>query len=246
MNNQLLLNDILAHLADIFATDRFPISERGGLYNPSGRPVQRIGLALEPWPDIANWVRSERLDALWLHRPWKLNLALFPADVGILMHHLPFDEHLTTGYNKLLANVLAMESLEELGYKQAVDELVGTLPKRPIGMIGNVPERTYEEWLDQIGKEFVGYDRAERGQAHTHERIAVVGAMNPALIHEAHERNVTLYLTGEYRKGTQKAVDETGMGVIAIGHRRTEEWGLRALGTLLREQWRGLDVLVKE
>ena len=68
--------------------------------------------------------------------------------------------------------------------------------------------------------------------------------MNPALVQEAHERGVGLYLTGEYRKGTQAAVDETGMSVIAIGHRRTEEWGLRALGTLLSEQWNGLEVLV--
>lgn len=238
-----LLSDLADFLAMEFATDRFPISERGGIYQPSDRPAQYIGLALEPWPGIGEWVRSHQVDAIWLHRPWQLHPGTLPTDVGVLYHHLPFDECLTTGYNRRLANVFGMESLEELGYKQTADE--PNLPKRPIGMIGNVPERTYDEWLDLIQREYGGYDQAVHGKTRTCERVAVVGAMNAALIQEAHERGVSLYLTGEYRKGAQKAVDETGLSVVAIGHRRTEEWGLRALGQLLNMNYQDIRLIIQ-
>ncbi|MEZ0483753.1 Nif3-like dinuclear metal center hexameric protein [Fibrella aquatica] len=245
MGQPIFLADIADFLQTEFTTVQYPDTEAGGVFKSSDRSVQRIGLALEPWVDIAGWVRSERLDALWLHRPWQLDLDSLPSDVGVLMHHLPFDEHLTTGYNKHLAAILSLKSLEELGYKQAVDDSGNTFPKRPIGMIGNVPAQTDEAWLDQIAQEFGGYERAEPGQVLSHSRVAVVGAMNPALVYEAHERGVSLYLTGEYRKGTQKAVDETGISVIAIGHRRTEEWGVRALAKVLKDRWSELQIITR-
>ncbi|RYF68364.1 MAG: hypothetical protein EOO39_19545, partial [Cytophagaceae bacterium] len=85
---------------------------------------------------------------------------------------------------------------------------------------------------------------AEQGQRQPHDRVAVVGAMNANLLHEAHEQGVSLYLTGEYRKGAQAAVDETGISVIAIGHHRSEEWGLRALRSVLLERWSGVEVVL--
>ncbi|MBO0931701.1 Nif3-like dinuclear metal center hexameric protein [Fibrella aquatilis] len=226
--------DVLLQTALI--THRYPAAERGGIYRPSSRPVERIGLALEPPPQVGNWVRDNNLDALWLHRPWRLDQAALPPDVGVLYHHLPFDETLTTGYNVPLAAALGLSELDILGYKTAPGPADAHLPPRPIGMVGAVPHRSFDEWKQLINNLFGGYDRAEFGSVRMPEMVAVVGAMNPALIQEAHECGVGLYLTGEYRKSAQEAVDETGMAVIAIGHRRTEEWGLRALAGLLREK----------
>lgn len=237
------LTDITAHLAQRLTTDRYPANEWGTYVPGLNSPIRRLGLALEPSPRLANWVRTEQFDALWLHRPWRLDTRVLPPNVPVLFHHLPFDEHLTTGMNEPLAAALGMTKLDELGYKQIADERGNLLPRRAIGMIGQSPERTHDTWLALLKREFGGYDREEPGAETVHSRVAVVGAMNPALVKEAHERGVTLYLTGEYRKGTQDTVDETGMAVIALGHRRTEEWGLRALRTLLREQWPELAVV---
>ncbi|HEX9958244.1 MAG TPA: hypothetical protein VGA96_13350, partial [Fibrella sp.] len=118
----LFLNDLVDFLQTELNTDRYPASERGGVYKPSDRSIQRIGLALEPSPVLENWVRDQQLDALWLHRPWRLDPNVLPPDMGVVTHHLPFDETLTTGYNQRLADALGMRSLEELGYKQAADE----------------------------------------------------------------------------------------------------------------------------
>lgn len=243
------LIELTLFLETALATHRYAAGEQGGIYVPSDRPICRIGLALEPPPDVADWVRRNNLDALWLHRPWHLNQAALPPDVGVLYHHLPFDETMTTGYNRRLAAALGLTDLEPLGYKTASDPADAHLPPRPIGMLGMAPFRSFDEWKLLINKLFGGYDRAATsgrakfGSVRVPEKVAVVGAMNPALIWEAHERGVCLYLTGEYRKSAQEAVDETGMAVIAIGHRRTEEWGLQALADLFRERWPGLTVV---
>ncbi len=241
----ILLNDVAHFLASEFTIDRYPQPEQGGVYHPSERPIQRLGLALEPFPDVATWVTDNQLDALWIHRPWQLDLTQLPPTLGVAYNHLPFDEHVTMGYNPRLATQLhATGTLEPLGFKQATRETGEPLPQRPIGMLFDTAMQNVGEWVRHTQTLFGGYDRIEPGRQRFIERVAVVGAMNDALVREAADRGGTLYLTGQYRPSAQKAVDETGIAVIALGHRRSEEWGLRALADILRQHWADLNVLV--
>lgn len=240
----------LHHIADFlrteFAVDRYPIGERGGIYHPSDSPINRLGLALEPFPALPKWVADKRIDALWLHRPWQLDPETLPPDVGILHHHLPFDETLTMGFNTQLASLLgAIGAAEPLGHKRATTEAGEVLPPRAIGMLFDIDEQEFDSGLHTIKTQFGGYDRAETGRHATVGRVAVVGAMNDALIREAVSRGASLYVTGQYRKPAQEAVDQTGIAVVAVGHRRTEEWGLRALADRLRQRWPELELLVR-
>ncbi|MFD2935956.1 Nif3-like dinuclear metal center hexameric protein [Spirosoma flavum] len=245
------LNDINDYLQNELAASRYPDAEKGGIYYPSKRPIRRLGLALEPFPKLSDWVNETQVDALWLHRPWQLDLANLPPDIGILSHHLPFDETLTMGNNTQLAKRIgATGALEPLGYKQDTTEDGTLLPERPIGMLIDVVEQEFDYWLTTVKGIFGGYDRAEAGSGAagwqtTSSRIAVVGAMTDALVREAAERGAHLYLTGSYRKPGQQAVDETGIAVIAVGHRRSEVWGLRALADLLGERW-SIECIVHE
>lgn len=230
-------------LRNEFSVDRYPANEQGGVYRPSERPIRRLGLALEPFPDLKKWINEEQLDALWLHRPWQLNDKVLPPDLGVLYHHLPFDETLTMGFSPRMAAAFGATSvLEPLGYKQATLETGERLPERPIGMVFDGATLEFDGWLNQVKALFGGYDRAEAGQSltrsnHDLSRIAVVGAMNDNLVHEAAERGADIYITGQYRKQAQEAVDVTGIAVIAVGHRRSEVWGLRELANLLQEHW---------
>ena len=244
-----LLNEIDNFLRVELATERYPADERGGIYHPSERPIRRLGLSLEPFVNLPAWVDEANIDALWLHRPWQLNLTDLPPDIGILSHHLPFDETLTVGFNEQLAKQLgATHPLEPIGYKQDKDQHGELLPQRPVGMLIDVPEQEFDFLLSTIKTLFGGYDRAEAGpgpggwQTNTC-RIAVVGAMTDALVREAADRGAILYLTGAYRKPAQQAVDETGIAVVAVGHRRVEEWGLQALAQLLHDRW-AIDCLI--
>ena len=242
MNNQpVVLSDIVDFLRSEFAIERYPDDEQGGIYSGSGRPVERLGLALEPFPELVTWAADNRLDALWLHRPWRLDRASLPADVGIIYNHLPFDEHLTMGYNpRLTIRLGATGPPEPLGFKQATRETGEPLPQRPIGMLFDADHQNIRDWTTTVRTLFGGYDRLETGRQTTVARVAVVGAMNDALIREASGRGAGLYLTGQYRPSAQEAVVETGIAVIAVGHRRSEEWGLRALTDLLGRRWPGL------
>lgn len=247
INQTILLDHIVDFLRTEFAVGRYPDGEQGGVYHASGRPVRRLGLTLEPFPELAAWVADNRLDTLWLHRPWQLDPATLPPDIGVIYNHLPFDEHLTMGYNPRLAIQLqATGPLEPLGFKQAIGETGEPLPRRPIGMLFDAGERTIQDWTAAIQTRFGGCDRVETSQQTGVGRVTVVGAMNDALIREAASRGAGLYLTSQYRPSAQTAVDETGIAVVAVGHRRSETWGLRALADVLRERWPELIVQVRE
>ncbi|MBC7892707.1 MAG: Nif3-like dinuclear metal center hexameric protein [Sphingobacteriaceae bacterium] len=238
------LPEIAAYLSEFFRTERYPTNEQGGIWHPTTLPIHRFGLALEPNAGLLEWVLRKKSDALWLHRPWSLDLNALPPGVGVLTHHLPFDETLTLGYNPRLAVKLGLSNLEEIGHKQAPD-----LPARAIGMIGHA---TATDWLQKLNLEFgrkggsdllVGVIQHEVSHRQS-TRIAVVGAMTEALVREAAERGATVYVTGQYRQPARQAVEETGLSVVEIGHRPSEVWGLRALAEVLRERWPCLEITI--
>jgi putative NIF3 family GTP cyclohydrolase 1 type 2 len=228
---RLSVDDIARWLRTRLTTERYAPDEQGGVYRSSKRIVTRLGIVLEPFSGIGDWVRKNEIDAIWIHRPWRLQPNALPADVGVLFNHLPFDEHFTISYSPVIAQALELDNLEEIGYKQADNPNGEPLPQRAIGMIADTTQTlSLADWKQRIKDVFGGYDSVVGEESTVASRVAVVGAMNESLIREAAERGATLYLTGQHRPSADKAVLETGIAVIAIGHRRSEEWGLQALG----------------
>ena len=224
------LTDLEAFLSSLLLADQFG-DDQNGLYRASDRPVKRLGLALEPAPDTADWVHREELDALFLHRPWKLEA--LPEDIGVLAYHYAFDERLTTGYNPYLAEALGMSGLEVLGEKEG----------RPLGMIGDIAAVPFDTFCSRVEREFGGLEAVHNAQAREVSRVCVVGAMRPALVREAAARGAQVYLTGEYRRSAAQAVAETGLSVFVIGHERSERWGLEKLAEVLEGRFPDLEVV---
>lgn len=229
----ILLNDIAQFLDRFFAVHRFG-NDQNGVYLPSTRPIARFGLALEPWPQLPEWASAAQLDALFLHRPWQLQPGQLPSDVGVVAYHLAFDEHLTLGFNPRLAAVLGMSKLEVLGEKQG----------RAIGMIGDIPTQSFARCCCCVDEVFGGHDEVRAADECEVLRVAVVGAMTDALVREAASRGADIYITGQLRQPAKAAWVETGISVVAVGHRRCEEWGLRALAGVLCERWSRLEVIL--
>lgn len=232
LTQPILLSALAAFLNEFLTVDQYT-DDQNGIYRDSSRPIRRLGLALEPAPDLANWTIANCLDALFLHRPWMLQPDQLPPEVGILAYHLAFDEQLTLGYNSRLASALGLRHLEELGHKD----------NRAIGMIGNLTSQPFEDYSDRVRSIFGGCEEV-LPFAGTVSRVAVVGAMNDPLIRAAAAQGAQLYLTGQLRQPALAAVSDTGIGVAAIGHRRTEQWGLRALAGVLQERWAALEVIL--
>ncbi|MEI2578330.1 Nif3-like dinuclear metal center hexameric protein [Scytonema sp. PRP1] len=237
-SNSISLEDIAEFLNQFFAVDLYSQEERGGVYLPSTRRVKRLGLLLEPSAQLHKWVRTQNLDALFLHRPWKLQPEQLAPDIGIISYHLPFDERLTFSFNPRLAEVLGMSGLEVLGEKD----------KRAIGMIGEVPIQSFAHLCNCVNQIFGGYEQVDAAEPAAEPtevtRIAVVGAMTDLLVREAASRGANVYITGQLRHPAEQAVEETKIGAIAVGHRQGELWGLRALAGVLRERWSSLEVVV--
>lgn len=269
------LSEIAAFLDARFDVERYD-GDTNGVYIPSERPVKRLGVALEPWPGLAAWIETARLDGLFLHRPWKLadypplqfasssvpapdasfvsapGAQKFPdappfenlpenlsesLNIGVLAYHLPFDEHLTLGYNPRLADALRLHNPEILGEKEG----------RPLGMIGDIEPQSFAVLTAALSAVFGGYDEVDGPRdGGDVTRVAVMGAMTDALVRDAHEQGARAYVTGQFRTPARLSVQETGLGVAVIGHRRSELWGLRALAGLLRERWASLEVVTAE
>jgi putative NIF3 family GTP cyclohydrolase 1 type 2 len=230
---RLQLTDIAQYLDELFEIAHIP-DDADGVIRASERPIARLGLVLQPWEGIGHWAHSAAIDALFIHRPWRLDLSLLPPDIGIIAYHRAFDEHLTLSYNPWLADELGMTAVEVLGTKEG----------RPIGMIAMASEHMLAAWPEQLRAIFEGLDEVRLATKPRGTRIAVVGAMNDALVREVAARGASVYVTGQWRVPAASAVADTGIGVAIIGHRRSEEWGLRMLGHILKQQWSSLEIVL--
>jgi putative NIF3 family GTP cyclohydrolase 1 type 2 len=229
-------NNLANFLDQYLETAKYP-DEAPLVYRQFGRPLRRLGMALEAGPGMAEWAETEKLDAIFLHRPYKLELATLPDDIGILVSHLPFEEKLALGYNLRLAMALEMTHLETLGFRKG----------RPLGMIGCVPPQTVGAFYQSVKETFGGREDARTCERNEVTKVAVVGAMTAELMHEASKRGAEVYVTGQMRRPAREALLDTGLGLVIVGHQRSEQWALGVLANVLRERFCGLKiVLAKE
>ncbi len=226
------LQDVAAFLNDFFEIERYD-EDVNGMFRASERPVSRLGIGLDPSPALPDQINDHNLDALILHRPWKIDSYPVDDDIGVLAYHLPFDEHLTVGYNLRLADVLHLGDVEIFGEKDG----------RPLGMVGTRRTQPFGKATETVREIFGGLDEVYAGRAREVSRIAVVGAMTPELIDLAAKRGAEVYVTGQYRQRAEDAVRSTGVSVLEVGHARSERWGVEGLEHLLRERFRGLSTI---
>ncbi len=208
------------------------------------KTLRRVGLLLEPTRDWLGWVVRERVDALFVHRPWEMGetgqRALADAGIGVLSYHLAFDERLTTGFNPTLAAAC--------GWGEPV--LMAEKEGRPLGMVCALAGAvSFAAVARQVEEEFGGVEEVTPPAAGAGTLVsgaACVGAMNDKLVRAAHRARAGVYVTGQWRQPARAAVRETGIGVVAVGHARSEWWGLRVLARLLRQEaGSGVEVLVR-
>ena len=219
--------ELAARVARLVDADAFP-DDPPVAFIPADHPVRRLGFALQPGPGLAAWAASERLDAVFLHRPWGVEDAGLANGVGVLASHRGFDERMTIGANPAFARALEMRELEPFD-----------APVRAAGMIGRAPMTDAGVVIARITQTVGGVEEVVPNGAPHIRRIAVVNAMTDALVRQAAARGADLYVTGQIREPGRRALAETGLAAIAIGHRRSEEYALRTLAALLAESFPG-------
>lgn len=221
------LRELAGRIALLVDAQAFP-DDIPTIFIPGGRPVARLGFALQPAPGLAAWAVSERLDAIFLHRPWGVEDADLPRGLGVLASHRGFDARMTIGTNPRFASEMEMRDLQPLGDAD-----------RAPGMIGSVGVTDADLMIARIAEVFGGVEEVVPNGAPHITRIAIVDAMTDAVVRQAAARGAGLYLTGQIRHPARRALSETAIAAIAIGHRRSEEYALRTLAGLLDEAFPG-------
>lgn len=187
--------------------------EPSGILQAAAKPVRALGLALAPTPELGGWVRAQGLDALLLHRSHGFEA---PAGLGLLGYHGPFDARLGLARNPWLAEALGLDEPEPVAPKLSVANAPPDARERVVALFGGVEDQ-------------------HPGVSGVTRRVALADAMTDALVRSAAEHGAGLYVTGQWRKPGALAVAETGLAVLAVGHARSERWGLELLARLVRE-----------
>lgn len=224
---------IAASLAEVTDADRyFREGDPVGVWLDSPRPVRRLGLRLEAGRAPFDW--ADDVDGVLLHRPFGLWPARLPDGFGALAYHRALDEHFSVGFNPALARALDLDPDDEpLKRGGKTVGLVGTLaaPLAPDAV------------LDRVANVLGGVEETVGGGEDAVTLVALVGAMTEALVEEAAERGVGVYVTGQIRKPGVAPAEAAGVLVAAVGQDRTERWGLLHLGRLVSERWPGVEVV---
>ncbi|KAF3045430.1 hypothetical protein E8E12_003244 [Didymella heteroderae] len=211
--------------------------------------LDRIVLSITPTPGVYPFIGHTEAHhpprtVCFLHRPWQLDRRAVRGDTLVLSSHKSFDENITVGWNPPLAMRFGM--LEDNWF--CVQGYKGD-PTRKIGIVGAVstPRDTI---LERIQREFGQTELIQAGQSDEIRVVAIMNAFSeeevmrvldmaqergwvPDASFEARGRHV-LYLTGQPRESGMLAATALGLTVACVGHRTTEEWGIRFLAAALR------------
>ena len=193
-----------------------------GVWLDSPRPVRRLGLALEAGRAPYPW--AETVDAVLLHRPFGLWPARLPDGLGVLAVHRVLDDRFALGPNGRAAEALGAAADAEPLFRDG----------RDVGRVGRWAPVPLAEAERRVRSEWGGTEAAVGEGPREVGAVAFVGAMTAGLVEAAAERGVGLYVTGQLRKPGVAAVERHGVRVLAVGQDRSEAWGLRQIGALVR------------
>ena len=216
---------------------------RPPLDNVSSDPIEHLTLALD-FRALANSTNASRSDgtaaqAFFLHRPFDLPADFWPG-VPVFASHRGLDAHLSVGWNPVLAQTLQLQNVAAV-YRNPDD-----LNTHPVGMIGDLPEPvSFADLLQRFSLLFGGMETGIiNGRGESMERLAIMGAMTPALVRQASEAGATGYLTGQVRDVARDEAVGCGLAIFATGHQRAELWGLHQLARELQEAFPALQTRV--
>jgi dinuclear metal center YbgI/SA1388 family protein len=201
----------------------------------SSRPLERVAFAVDACLESIGRAAAWDADLLFVHhgifwgteRPLTDNhylrvRELIRCDMGLYAMHLPLDVHPELGNNAQIANILELEERRPFGeHRGTCVGIAGQLP-RPR------PARELAELLDSRG--VLPFGPAEV------RSVAVVGGSAPRMALDALEEGLDCFITGEFTHELYHDCLERRLTVLYGGHYRTEVYGVRELGRVVREQ----------
>jgi dinuclear metal center YbgI/SA1388 family protein len=239
----MLQTDVVKHWQELLHTDEIKDYCPKGFVVEGKKEVHRILGGVSFSRELAEQAVEQNADMVLVHHPngfWdnqpRLPLGwvgdslrlLMKNDISLVSFHLPLDAHAEVGNNAQI--------LKALGVKRAG----GFWPegKHFIGAWGDydMPQK----WID-----FLAQVRSEVGKVNFAftdgpveiRRVAVCSGSAAKAVEYAAELGADVFVTGEAREDSRDMARELGIHFLALGHHRTEVFGVQALGRYSAERW---------
>lgn len=212
--------------------DEFPIATNGVWWEGDGRPIRKLGLALQGSKQVAEQASACQVDAILLHRPW--GVGKLHNGIGILAVHEALDERLTTAENPWLAGALGF----------ALSTKIRTLAHRPLLTLATTDEpMTVDTVMTRLREWFPPlqcWNLTAPDMPVT--KIAFATAIRPTLLAIAAESGATLYLTGTLKEAVHPFLEQSHITAIGVGQAAAEHWGMVWLASHLQIEF-GIEIL---
>ena len=153
---------------------------------------------------------------------------LLDHDMALYACHLPLDAHPRLGNNAQLAKALGVRRLKPFGLYHGI----------PVGFCGSLPEAmpyaAFKSRVQRVIGNMVGAMDFGKRMVRT---VAVVSGGGAALIEEAGQKGMDVYLSGEPALMAYHLAQEYKINAIFSGHYATEMFGVKALARLLSSRF---------
>lgn len=237
-----LLDEIAGFLDKYLEIDRYRDSSWNGLQVEGKDRVRKILCCVDASSETFRKAVDFRADLIVVHhghfwkngnpslRGWQKKRLDILISRGISLYacHLPLDRHRKVGNNALLLKAIGASVSGDFGqYEGTAISWMGTM-RKPCA-VADVTKTLDARLSTRCRVLAFGPPRIRS--------VAVCsGGGGYGLFHEAVDRKVDLYLTGDTIEGYAAARD-AGMNVIFAGHHATETLGVQALAGLLSRKF---------
>jgi len=203
--------------------------------------VKKIGFAVDACFDVFEKAKELNCDMVVVHHgilwdkvnpltgpQYKRVKSIIEGNISLYAAHLPLDKHARYGNNIQLAGLFDLGNIKEFGeYHEEVVGFAGTLKK----------EMNLRDFSDMVEKKLnTKCSVLDFGKKNV-RTVAIVSGGGSSAVHEAIEKGLDIFFTGESTHGKYHFAKEGKINLITAGHYATETLGLKALQKLLGQKF---------
>lgn len=234
------IHEYTAWLEKLLSISSFhDISLNGIQIDAPERELKKVGFAVDGVGATIDKAAEENCDILVVHHGlfWGKPLSITGShyrrvkkalDSSLLLFaaHIPLDANIPYGNNAQIALALGMKEFDGFG------EWDG----KKIGVKGSLP---FPMTMDEImlllgGRGGMVIPGCRKDKI---ESVAVVSGSGSGDVMDAVKEGVDLFITGEVHHEVYHEALENGLSVLALGHYRSETYGVKALERLTRKKY---------
>lgn len=241
------LKDIVQFLNDYLKISQFADSGVNGLQVEGKKGIRKIVLGVDASQELFEKAKAKNADMILVHHGlfWKEEenvpvgimakrlKFLFKNEISLYAAHIPLDAHEKAGNNAQILKILGITAKGRLGLHEGAY----------LGYFGDFKgSRDIRQFLEEMKKRFGAGNRALLFGPDRVKRVGVVSGSGAKYIFEAEKLGMDTFITGSESHTVFHYAKEARINVIFAGHYETEKFGVIALGKVLKNRFKDLDL----